>query len=124
MKCIRLAQDMPTMCFCQILTVDLHHGCVISTFLCERGAGLCPTFNIASTDSIRSLSTMAAEKIAEVRNDLQTLNGRANFSIGYRFARITAACCHRLRGCVTGCWHVPAIQRSLLGRGPMQLEVR
>jgi hypothetical protein len=29
-----------------------------------------------------------------------------------------------LRGCVTGCWHVPAIQRSLLGRGPMQLEVR
>ena len=29
---------------------------------------------------------------AEVRNDLQTLSGRANFSIGYRFARITAAC--------------------------------
>ena len=43
---------------------------------------------------------MAAEKFAEVRNDLQTLNGRANFSIGYRFARITAACCHCLRGCV------------------------
>ena len=65
-------------CFCRILIVVLPHGSVLSTSSCELEA---------------------AEKLAaEVRNDLQTLNGRANFSIGYRFARITAACYHCFGG--------------------------
>ena len=69
---------------------------------------------------------MAAEKFAEVRNDLQTLNGRANFSIGYRFARITTACCHRCPGVCRGTHAVGSKMRMWreyeIPRNPMSIS--